>query len=152
MNRLKDYIGFAIWFAGVGYILLWPLAANGHGGKLFGDSLLCGSEGPLPLYILCHAAHPLTLPPTLHVLGTASVLAAGLRLLCAGWRRCRRAATAAGSEQPVEAPTLRVPAARLRPLRPLRPSTPAKPLRAVKPRDHFGLRGIKRTPELQDMA
>lgn len=149
MNRLKDYIGFVIWFAGVGYILLWPLAANGYGGKLFGASLLCRGEGPLPLDMLCHAAHPLTLPPTLHVLGAASVLAAGLRLLCAGWRRCRRAGTAAGPEQPVDLQTLRVPAARLRPLR---PSTPAKPLRAVKPPDQFGLRGIKSTSELQDMA
>lgn len=146
MNRIKDYIGFVIWFAGVGYVLLWPLAANGYGGKLFGASLLCRDEGLVLLDILCRAAHPLTLPPTLHVLGMGSALAAGLRLVCLGLRRCRRAGTAADTGPPRDLRTVRAPAARLL------ASPRAKPLHPVKPRAHFGLRGSKSTPELQDMA
>lgn len=29
MNRVKDYIRFAVWFSGLGYIALWPLTAHG---------------------------------------------------------------------------------------------------------------------------
>ena len=27
MNRVRDYINFAVWFSGLGYIALWPLTA-----------------------------------------------------------------------------------------------------------------------------
>ena len=28
MNRIKDYSGFAAWFVGLGYIVLWPLTTS----------------------------------------------------------------------------------------------------------------------------
>ncbi len=31
MNRVKDYVQFAVWFVGLGYMALWPLTAHDHG-------------------------------------------------------------------------------------------------------------------------
>ncbi len=28
MNRVRDYMGFALWFLGLGYMALWPLTAH----------------------------------------------------------------------------------------------------------------------------
>ena len=30
MNRVWDYIGFAVWFAGLGYIVLWLFGSPEH--------------------------------------------------------------------------------------------------------------------------
>ena len=30
MNRVRDYLGFAVWFAGLGYIAMWPLGRAEH--------------------------------------------------------------------------------------------------------------------------
>lgn len=46
MNRVWDYIGFAVWFAGLGYIVLWLFGSPEH----------------------------LTLPPALRVIGVASAM------------------------------------------------------------------------------
>ena len=100
MNRVWDYIGFAVWFAGLGYIVMWLLGSPGH----------------------------LVLPPALHAVGVASAMLVPLRLLLHAVSR-RRAAPAV---QPRNA------AAVLRP--PRRKSS--YPIRSVKPRSHFGLRGV----------
>jgi hypothetical protein len=104
MNRVWDYIGFAVWFVGLGYIVMWLLSSP--------DLLL--------------------LPPALHVLGVASALFVPVRLLLRAIGRWRAAARAA---RPVCA---RKPATVLRPPR----RKLAHPLRSVKPRSHFGLRGM----------
>ncbi len=101
MHRVWDYFGFAVWFAGLGYIVMWLLSSP--------DLLL--------------------LPPALHLLGVASALFVAVRLLLRAVGR-RRAA--------VGAVPARKPTAVLRPPR----RKPAYPLRAVKPRSHFGLRGM----------
>jgi hypothetical protein len=103
MNRVWDHIGFAIWFAGLGYIVMWLLSSP--------DLLL--------------------LPPALHLLGMASAMFVPVHFLLRAIRR-RRAASAAC---PVCA---RKPAAVLRPPR----RKTSYPLRPVKPRSHFGLRGM----------
>ena len=36
MNRIKDYTGFVGWFAGLGYIVLWPLTVDNLSGQPFG--------------------------------------------------------------------------------------------------------------------
>ena len=61
MNRVWDYIGFAVWFAGLGYIVLWLLGSPDH----------------------------LTLPPALHAIGVAAAMLVPVRLLlrAAGHRR-----------------------------------------------------------------
>ena len=141
MNRFKDYLNFAVCFAGIGYAVLWPLAAVGDGGKPFGASVLCGGL----FDALCRAPHPITLPPALHLLGALSAIALGLRLLCRGWRHRRRARATAEPMPPAEPPAM--------PLRTrLRTTQLTQPLRPVRPRHHFGLRGTNRATEAQDMA
>jgi hypothetical protein len=102
MNRVWDYIGFAVWFAGLGTIVLWLLGSPEH----------------------------LMLPPALHVIGMAMALLVPVRLFLRAVSQRRAGA--------VPAVRARKPAAVLRP--PRRRST--HPLRPVKPRSHFGLRGM----------
>jgi hypothetical protein len=103
MNRVWDYIGFAVCFAGLGYAGLW----------------LVGS----PDY--------LALPPLLHALGGGAAAFVPVRLIIAivGRRSDGSAMPAAHARGPVAAS---------RPLR--RKAT--YPIRQVKPRSHFGLRGV----------
>ncbi len=102
MNRVWDYIGFAVWFAGLGYIVMWLLGSSDR----------------------------LALSPGLHVIGVAAAMFVPVRLLLRVARRRRNAAQSAVRP--------RQPAVVLRP-----PShRPAQPYRPVKPRSHFGLRGM----------
>ncbi len=131
MNCLWDYVGFAIWFAGLGYLVLWPLSASGSSGDLYGAALLCQAQAASGLVsALCRAPHPLTLSPALHALGAFALLAAVLRLLCRGLGCARRARAAR---------VVRVPAAMMPPPR---PRLTQRALPRVKPRSQFGLRGM----------
>lgn len=138
MNRVKDYSGFAIGFVGLGYIVLWPLSSPGAGGELFGAALICGDTTFALLHLVCQLPHPLQLSPQLHVLGFVSAMVVMARFSLYGLRRTRRARRkpAAGA---IDAPVL---AARL-PAKVTRSRRPAAPLRPVKPRTHFGLRGVR---------
>lgn len=135
MDRCKDYFGFAMWFAGIGYAVLWPLSAIGDDGYPFGASIVCGGSHDGVIAALCDLPHPFTLPAGLHVLGLAAAMAiaarVSLRLLCR-WRQ--RPGTV-----PAAALNLRLPGAI-----PARPKPPTRRLRTVKPRKHFGLRGMPR--------
>ena len=137
MNRLRDYVGFAVWFAGLGYMAIWPLSASGTSGALFGAPLLCRAPTAFGLLgVLCNTPHPLTLSPTLHVLGLLSAIAVALRLACRALRRMRRARlTCATTARRIRIPTAPIPARR---------SKPTPPLPRVKPRSQFGLRGVER--------
>jgi hypothetical protein len=75
MERCRDYLSFAFSFAGLGYVVLWPLAV--YGGDLFGAW-----------------PHPAELPPTLQIAGTLSALFAAARLLLFAFRRMRPVAMA----------------------------------------------------------
>ena len=102
MNRVWDYIVFAVWFAGLGYVVVWL-------------------GGP-PVHLM--------LPPALHAVGVAAATRVPVRLLMrAGGRRRLAPGVMA-----------RKPTAVLRP--PRRKSS--YPIRHVKPRSHFGLRGMPR--------
>ena len=104
MNRVQDYIGFALWFVGLGYMALTPLTAH-------------------------DALH---LSPGLHVAGmlaSAWVLAGLVLWPIRRWRRSRAAVRDPSLSGTVQ-------------LRPKRPAPP--PRRYVKPRSHFGLRGVPR--------
>ena len=138
MNRIKDYIGFAIWFAGLGYIALWPITSPDMGGKPFGAFIICGDTPLGALDFLCHSALPLQLPPNLHVLGFLSALFVMVRLLLYALKRSHRVVvtptvdiSALLAHLPGTIPSLR----RRKPLRRHRP---------VKPRAQFGLRGMPR--------
>jgi hypothetical protein len=131
MSRIKDYVGFAIWLLGIGYIVVWPLTARDHGAP-FAASLICSFA---PLAFLCHLPHPLTLPPGLQLIGLLSTGWVCLRLASRASARLRRARIyRAGT---ASALSTRIPVALLRPSR----RKPIPPLRQVKPRSHFGLRG-----------
>ena len=132
MNRLRDYIGFAVCFAGLGYIVVWALASTGDGAP-FGAAFLCADAGPGLLDGLCHSARPLSLPLPLHVLGALSTIAVTLQILRLGWRRARRwRAGVAPQRIGVHGPD-----AALKPA----PQLALHRLPRVKARRHFGLRG-----------
>ena len=138
MNRIKDYAGFAGWFAGLGYIVLWPITAADLAGKPFGAAVVCRDGVFSVLDLLCNSTHPLQLPPGLHALGSMSAVFVSVRLLCHAIKRVRRrgAARTAAPAVPPSRIQIAVPPA---PLRPPRRTSPPPP---VKPRVHFGLRGV----------
>ena len=74
MNRCRDYFGFAVWFTGIGYAVLWPFSANGGGGHPFGASIVCGDGHGGVMAALCGLPHPFALPVGLHVLGIAAAI------------------------------------------------------------------------------
>lgn len=134
MNRIKDYTCFAACFAGLGYIVLWPITANEMDGEAFGAAIFCrhGLFGLLDF--VCGSNHPLRMAPGLHAIGFMSAIFVAMRLLVSAAKRsrcavrARRSASASAAAQtPDELPPVRKP----------------RRLRAtVKPRTHFGLRGV----------
>ena len=137
MNRVKDYTGFATWFSGIDYIALWPVTSPDVGGKPFGASIFCRDVSLSVLDFLCNSAHPLRLPPTLHALGFLSTVFVTVRLLLYAIKRSRRAV----GSRAVEMSALM---AQLPDAVPPPPRKPKPPFRPVKPRTHFGLRGMPR--------
>ena len=144
MNRIKDYASFATWFVGLGYIALWPLASPELNGRPFGASIFCRDNSLSALDLLCDLAHSLPLPSGLHALGFTAAAFVTIRLLIYAIRRFRRAVGGAGVETVASvAATPRTQAAIAFVPKPSRRKAPP-PLRAVKPRNHFGLRGMPR--------
>ncbi len=137
VNRIKDYTGFAIWFAGLGYLALWPVASPDLDGKPFGAFMFCRDVSLSVLDLLCNSAHPLQLPPTLHALGFLSTMFVTVRLLQYALKRARRALASS-------AVGMSVPMTRLPNVVPSPQRKPTRPLCPVKPRTHFGLRGMPR--------
>jgi hypothetical protein len=103
MTRVWDYISFTIWFAGLGYIVMWLLGSPHH----------------------------LVLPPALHAIGVAAAVLVPVRLLLRIVKRRRAAAGAVLAVPPHRAAVLRPPRRKA-----------SYPVRTVKPRSHFGLRGV----------
>jgi hypothetical protein len=137
LNRLKDHLGFAVQFVGLGYIALWPVSTPAAG-DLFGASLLCKGGGGT-FAIVCNLPHPLQFGIGLHFAGTLCAGAAVLMLLARAVRRARgRRPTIAPAPEaplaPIATPVAYRPRARRRPMPP--------PRKVVEPRTHFGLRGV----------
>lgn len=128
MNRVRDYIQFAVCFTGVGYIVLWPLTAHDDVVAAFGASLICG--GNFITDAICRLPHPLTLAPGLHLIGLASALAVVAHCVLRRLVRLRPASRALPPEAAVVVSRPRMAAA-----------LTEKP-RPVKPRRQFGLRGV----------
>ncbi len=127
MKLVRDYLGFAVWFAGIGYIALWPLA-EGVNGVPFGGLYVCRAG---ILSFLCDFDPPLTLPPALHVLGALSATVVIGQLAYRMLRRLRRPAGTG-----TVAPHLYMPAA----IDPRARRSTLRVPRQVKPRSQFGLR------------
>jgi hypothetical protein len=134
MDRVRDYAGFAIWFAGLGYIAAAPLAARDYG--LLAGSAFCRDDVPALLQWLCGPGREAVLAPGLHMIGQAAALFVVVRLL---WRLLRARRHAAVGADP-----------RQRPLCYRRPIP--VPCPRVKPRSHFGLRGVARKELPRDLA
>lgn len=141
MNRAKEYTNFAGWFAGLGYIVLWPVTSTDLSDKPFGASIFCRDNSFSVTDLLCNTVHPLQLPAALHVLGFASALFVTVRLLIYAIKCARRRR---GNVAPPAAPIAPHPVAAV--LRPRLRTPPPPPLRPVKPRAHFGLRNVPRGP------
>jgi len=138
MNRVRDYINFAVKFVGLGYIVLWPLSSVGASGELFGAAFVCGGRLGAAVGHLCRMPHPLGLSLGLHVVGAVFAVLA-LAHLAAQTLRARRGATQGGRPPDVApAALLKAMKARLR-FRPLPP-----PRKLARPRKEFGLRGVPR--------
>jgi hypothetical protein len=114
--------------------MLWPLSASGDGGYPFGAFIVCRSSGGV-MAALCDLPHPFALPVGLHVLGFAAAMVVTARLSGHVLRRWRPRANVI----PVAALAVRLPGAI-----PTRPKRSVRRLRSVKPRKHFGLRGMPR--------
>ncbi|MDI1346807.1 MAG: hypothetical protein PSV22_22330 [Pseudolabrys sp.] len=131
MNRVHDYIGFAVRFLGFGYMALWPLTAADGGFAAFDLSSLC--DRPFALDALCQLSPAWHLSPGLHLAGTTSAAYVLMALALRPLRRWRRnGAAGAGNARPDIG-------ARLKLVR--RPPPPPPPRRYVRPRSQFGLRG-----------
>jgi hypothetical protein len=136
MNRIKDYAGFVGWFAGLGYIVLWPVTSPELGGKPFGASIFCRDASPSALDFLCNSANLVHLSPGLHAIGFLSAVFVTTRLLGYAVKRSRHAGRPALAHFEGSGPLAKFMLSR-----------PAKqkyrpPLRRVKPRKEFGLRGM----------
>ena len=136
MNRIKDYAYFIGWFAGLGYIVLWPLTAPEMGGRPAGASIVCRDNALSALDLLCNSSHSVQLPPGLHALGFLSALFVMIRLLLYALQRSRRAGR--GNE----AAATSIDTQRLKIVIPPPQRKRRPPLPPVKPRSHFGLRGV----------
>jgi hypothetical protein len=136
MNRIKDYGVFIGWFAGLGYIVLWPLTASEMGGRSAGASIVCRDSSLSALDLLCNSSPSVHLPPGLHALGFLSALFVMIRLVLYALRRSRRAV---GRNEPA---ATSVDIQRLKIIVPPPQRKPRPPLPPVKPRSHFGLRGV----------
>jgi len=115
MDRCKEYSCFALSFAGLGYIALRLLTSFAPGGGVSGI-----------------AVHSPVLPPALNAIGTLAAIFAVARIVALAVRRWRPrhpspspAPSAAASPRVVRCKSYRLPP-------------------PVKPRSHFGLRGIPR--------
>jgi hypothetical protein len=135
MNRFRDYLGFAVTFSGLGYVILWPVSTPGNG-ELFGAALLCGGRVARALDLVCRMPHPLQLGVGLHVFGALCALLAALHLLVRTAVRLRGAAPDA-ADLPAPPPPVDGTAKR----RP-RPRRMPPPRKLARPRSHFGLRGV----------
>ena len=130
MNRVHDYIGFAVRFLGFGYMALWPLTAADGGFAAFDLSSLC--DRPIALDALCQLNPALHLSPGLHLIGASSAACALVMLALRPLRRWRQKGTAGAD---IAGPDI---VARLKLVR--RPPPPP-PRRYVPRRSQFGLRG-----------
>jgi hypothetical protein len=136
MNRIKDYTCFAACFVGLGYIVLWPITANELNGEAFGASVVChdGSFGIMDF--ICSSSHPLRMAPGLHAIGFMSAVFVTTRLLYSAVKRSRLASRARGPA--ASSAAMQTPDEPAVPP----PRKPRLPRSTVKPRTHFGLRGV----------
>jgi hypothetical protein len=158
MSRVKDYISFAIWFVGLSYVAVWPMAVMESVAAWLEPqarmSSACGGLVVAPLQQLCLAHEAVALSPGLHLIGTLAAFWVTVRLMVLlvilPLRRLLPVKAVPDKAQAVLAlaritsvlrnslaPKFLGPLPRLR-------SRPVPPRRYVPPRREFGLRGRSR--------
>lgn len=137
MQRVRDYLNFAISFAGLGYVVVWPVTSPDFDGHRFGIAILCRDGAAGLLARLCDSSHAVTLPPLLHVLGFVAALIVIARVFFYVLRRSRQ--MSGNPEVDTSAVIERRPGTLTAMWR-----KPPHRLRPVKPRAQFGLRGAQR--------
>ncbi len=84
MNRVKDYISFAIWFVGLSYVALWPMVVPDSIAAWLAPQAripACGGLLIAPLQELCVAHSVVALSPGLHLIGTMAAFWVTARLV-----------------------------------------------------------------------
>jgi len=148
MDRVKDYICFIVWFVGLSYVALWPMAVpDVVMSWLWPEAPIsrgCGGLSVVSLRELCQVHAAATLSPGLHFIGLLAAFWVTVRLMALLMLRLARALLPRGATHP--SPLARFPAALRRLLAVLtwRRCRPAPPPRYVPPRREFGLRGPPR--------
>ncbi len=127
MNRVQDYSRFAVWFTGIGYIVLWPMTAQDGG--IAAMPLVCGQAFTLSDFI-CAPRVGLPLSPGLHLVGMMSLTFVVMCLALRPLRSLRMRMRNKGSQTPLSIVRIRIGKRR----------APPPPRRYVPPRSHFGLR------------
>ncbi|MDO9411259.1 MAG: hypothetical protein Q7T81_01615 [Pseudolabrys sp.] len=125
MNRVQDYIRFAVGFTGVGYIVLWPMTAQDDG--VAAMSLVCGPSFTLSDFI-CAPRVGLPLSPGLHLAGMMSLTCVLVFLTL----RLVRRMVQKDAQTPMTLVRRRF----------ARRNAAPPPHRYVRPRTHFGLRNL----------
>lgn len=148
MDRLKDYISFAIWFVGLSYVALWPMVVPDSIAAWLAPQAripACGGLLIAPLQELCVAHEVVALSPGLHLIGTMAAFWVTARLmLLVLLLTLRRLLPFLSPANPYDALS-RARLALRQILTPLigRRSRPSPP-RYVAPRREFGMRGRSR--------
>src|SRR5665213_3297154 len=101
MDRVKDYVQFAVCFVGLGYIVLWPLTVHDGDMAMLGSAAFCGGPSATLVAFICRPSHALALSPGLHLIGFLSAGAGVLHCRVGRWRRLLRADD--GAAQPAKA-------------------------------------------------
>lgn len=149
MDRVKDYISFAVWFVGLSYVALWPMAVPDSIAAWLAPQvrgpLACGGLVIVSLQELCRAHEAVALSPGLHWIGTLAAFWVTARLFAllsvrlAQWllpRAVQRLLAPARLKAALWQPLLRQTVMRLIWRRVHR----LPPPRYVPRRSHFGLR------------
>jgi hypothetical protein len=127
INRIKDYLAFALWFAGLSYLALWLVSARDQG-------LATCQSLPMLAHRVCEVMRDPALPPGLHAIGLVAVMVVSVHGVWLTARAMRRRWRRQMSPPNPEPSTRRNPV--MAPQR-LRRSN-------IRPRQQFGLRGMAR--------
>ena len=141
MNRVRDYVQFAVWFTGLGYIALWPLTARDNDIARLSADFVCGDAPLRHVDWICNPSYALHFSPGLHAIGMISAVCVVVRVLAHHLRRSRRLP---GVEATAPEIASRMPAVLQPPVRAPRPARrePMSSFHPVRPRKEFGLRGV----------
>jgi hypothetical protein len=85
MDRVRDHICFAVWFVGLSYVALWPMAVPDSVASWLapeaGTPRGCGGLAIASLQELCSAHEAVALSPGMHLVGMLAAFWVTVRLM-----------------------------------------------------------------------